>query len=96
MEKKEFGCWWFGFFIGVMIMLIIIGALWTYEQKMDEKEIQPLNQFCQERGYVEYSHTERWDFKEDEVLSILCLNDKDEIVFVESIDVYNEVFNKPR
>ena len=89
--KDEVKAIWF---LGVV--LILVGILWTYENIMDKRELQPLDQFCQERGYVSFSHTERWNFKGEELLTILCFNEEKEMVLIESIPVYNEVFNKPR
>lgn len=90
MDDKVKAIWFLG------IVLIIAGVLWAYENIMDKRELQPLNQFCQERGYKEFAGTERWTYKATDVLSIMCFNEEQEYVFVESIDVYNEVFNKPR
>jgi len=90
MEDKVKAIWFLG------TVLILVGILWTYENVMDKRQIQPIDQFCQERGYKEFAGVERWSYESEEVLSIMCYNKDKEYVFVESIPVYNEIFNKPR
>lgn len=88
--KKEVKAIWF---LGIAFMLL--GSFWTFEQIQDRKQIQPLEEFCQERGYVKFSEIQRW-WNQEELLSIVCINNEGEYAFTESISVYNDAYNKPR
>lgn len=78
------------------IALIVVSGLWVFEHSMDKEKIQPLQQFCQERGYVGFSHVDRWRYEQQALLSIYCINKQGELVIPVSIPVYRDVFNKPK
>jgi len=94
MKKQKF---WKTIFPLTLTIIIIIFFTLVISVGLTRASIGylALSDFCQDRGYITFSHIEMWNYKGNETLSIICENSEGQQSFTESIPVYNEVFNKP-